>query len=279
MIVTSNGYILTNRHVISSGGTLTIQLADGRQFDGTVVGTDPTHDVAVVKISATGLPTVTLGNSDKLQITVVLVLVSWAGALEVTGVAVGKGEFDDSEGAPGRQRRREDRGRAPTTRSRGSRPSAQTSARWRMRAAKNMWSGWASDTVAAAQTVPTKPKASAIPIAMSGRTPSRIGGRRSRDGPRDEERRREVKPNRNRREWHELSEPAQDDVGRVAGRMGDAEDVRDGRQLTPVAPSDARHERPGIDDEGDDARDQRGETSQVDCERHSVLKPHHVDTL
>ena len=68
MIVTSDGYILTNRHVISSGGTLTVQLADGRQFDGTIVGTDPSHDLAVVKISATGLPTVTLGNSDKLQI-------------------------------------------------------------------------------------------------------------------------------------------------------------------------------------------------------------------
>ncbi|HLY12879.1 MAG TPA: trypsin-like peptidase domain-containing protein [Candidatus Limnocylindrales bacterium] len=68
MIVTSDGYILTNRHVIASSGTLTVQLADGRQFDGTVVGTDPAHDVAVVKIAATGLPTVTLGNSDNLQI-------------------------------------------------------------------------------------------------------------------------------------------------------------------------------------------------------------------
>jgi len=68
MIVTADGYILTNRHVIASGGSLTVQLADGRQFDGTVVGTDPTHDVAVVKITASGLPTVTLGNSDNLQI-------------------------------------------------------------------------------------------------------------------------------------------------------------------------------------------------------------------
>lgn len=68
MIVTSDGYILTNRHVVASGGTLTVQLPDGRQFTGTVVGTDPSHDVAVVKINATGLPTVTLGNSDKLEI-------------------------------------------------------------------------------------------------------------------------------------------------------------------------------------------------------------------
>jgi putative serine protease PepD len=68
MIVTSDGYILTNRHVVATGGTLTVQLPDGRQFDAKVVGTDPTNDVAVVKIAATGLPTVTLGSSDNLQI-------------------------------------------------------------------------------------------------------------------------------------------------------------------------------------------------------------------
>ncbi len=68
MIVTSDGYILTNRHVVASGGSLSVQLPDGRKFVGTVVGTDPANDVAVVKIDATGLATVTLGNSDKLQI-------------------------------------------------------------------------------------------------------------------------------------------------------------------------------------------------------------------
>jgi serine protease Do len=99
MIVTSNGYILTNRHVISSGGTLTIQLADGRQFDGTVVGTDPTHDVAVVKISATGLPTVTLGNSDKLQIGQLAVAIgdplgTFAGTV-TTGIVSGTGRSID----------------------------------------------------------------------------------------------------------------------------------------------------------------------------------------
>jgi S1-C subfamily serine protease len=99
MIVTSNGYILTNRHVISSGGTLTIQLADGRQFDGTVVGTDPTHDVAVVKISATGLPTVALGNSDKLQIGQLAVAIgdplgTFAGTV-TTGIVSGTGRSID----------------------------------------------------------------------------------------------------------------------------------------------------------------------------------------
>ena len=99
MIVTSDGYILTNRHVISSGGTLTVQLADGRQFDGTVVGTDPTHDVAVVKISATGLTTVALGNSDKLEIGQLAVAIgdplgTFAGTV-TTGIVSGTGRSID----------------------------------------------------------------------------------------------------------------------------------------------------------------------------------------
>ncbi len=67
-IVTADGYILTNRHVVASGGTLTVQLADGRQFDGTVSGADATHDLAVVKIAATGLPSLGLADSDTVQI-------------------------------------------------------------------------------------------------------------------------------------------------------------------------------------------------------------------
>ena len=99
MIVTSDGYILTNRHVVATGGTLTVQLADGRQFDGTVVGTDPTHDVAVVKISATGLTTVTLGNSDKLEIGQLAIAIgdplgTFAGTV-TTGIVSGTGRSID----------------------------------------------------------------------------------------------------------------------------------------------------------------------------------------
>ena len=99
MIVTSDGYILTNRHVVATGGTLTVQLADGRQFDGTVVGTDPTHDVAVVKIAATGLTTVTLGNSDKLEIGQLAIAIgdplgTFAGTV-TTGIVSGTGRSID----------------------------------------------------------------------------------------------------------------------------------------------------------------------------------------
>jgi S1-C subfamily serine protease len=107
MIVTTDGYILTNRHVIASGGTLTVQLSDGRQFEGTVVGTDPTHDVAVVKIAASGLPTVTLGNSDNLQIGQLAIAIgdplgTFAGTV-TTGIVSGTGrEIDVQDQATGR---------------------------------------------------------------------------------------------------------------------------------------------------------------------------------
>jgi len=107
MIVTADGYILTNRHVVASGGTLTVQLSDGRQFQGTVAGTDPAHDVAVVKITATGLPTVTLGNSDNLQIGQLAIAIgdplgTFAGTV-TTGIVSGTGrEIDVQDVATGR---------------------------------------------------------------------------------------------------------------------------------------------------------------------------------
>ena len=99
MIVSSDGYILTNRHVIATGGTLTVQLPDGRKFVGTVLGTDPANDVAVVKIDATGLPTVTLGDSDKLQIGQLAVAIgdplgTFAGTV-TTGIVSGLGRSID----------------------------------------------------------------------------------------------------------------------------------------------------------------------------------------
>lgn len=65
-ITTADGQILTNAHVVSGVDSVTVVLKDGRRFKGTVVGSDPTTDLAVVKISASGLPTVKLGNSDNL---------------------------------------------------------------------------------------------------------------------------------------------------------------------------------------------------------------------
>ncbi|GAB4378417.1 MAG: HhoA/HhoB/HtrA family serine endopeptidase [Elainellaceae cyanobacterium] len=66
-IIDANGLILTNTHVIDGADRVSVVLKDGRRFDGEVLGQDPATDVAVVKIEATDLPIVTVGNSDQLQ--------------------------------------------------------------------------------------------------------------------------------------------------------------------------------------------------------------------
>ncbi len=68
VIISSDGYILTNNHVVDKGIDIKVMLADKRQFPGKVIGTDPKTDIAVVKIAASGLPTIRLGDSSKLQV-------------------------------------------------------------------------------------------------------------------------------------------------------------------------------------------------------------------
>jgi len=67
VIVSTNGYILTNNHVIKDADEIKIILYDKREFNGKVVGTDPRTDLAVVKINAQDLPVLKLGDSDKLK--------------------------------------------------------------------------------------------------------------------------------------------------------------------------------------------------------------------
>ncbi|WP_036479999.1 HhoA/HhoB/HtrA family serine endopeptidase [Myxosarcina sp. GI1] len=67
-IVSSDGLVLTNAHVIDGADKVTVTLKDGRTIAGEVMGTDPVTDMAVVKIEATELPAVVFGNSDTLQI-------------------------------------------------------------------------------------------------------------------------------------------------------------------------------------------------------------------
>ncbi|WP_448572167.1 HhoA/HhoB/HtrA family serine endopeptidase [Trichothermofontia sp.] len=66
-IIRADGLILTNAHVIDQANLVQVMLKDGRSFEGRVLGTDPVTDVAVVRIEATDLPTVTLGDSDRLK--------------------------------------------------------------------------------------------------------------------------------------------------------------------------------------------------------------------
>lgn len=66
-IFDASGWILTNRHVVDASDGLTVELADGRQFEGTIYGIDTLTDLAIVKIEASGLPTVPLGESETLR--------------------------------------------------------------------------------------------------------------------------------------------------------------------------------------------------------------------
>ncbi|HJQ95132.1 MAG TPA: trypsin-like peptidase domain-containing protein, partial [Acidimicrobiia bacterium] len=67
-VVSSDGYILTNNHVVEGAEQVTVRLLDRREFKAKVVGTDPNTDVAVLKIDAKGLPPVALGNSEDARV-------------------------------------------------------------------------------------------------------------------------------------------------------------------------------------------------------------------
>ena len=67
-IITQDGYIVTNHHVISGASSVTVTLHDGREYPATVVGSDSDYDVAVLKINATDLQPVTLGNSSSVNV-------------------------------------------------------------------------------------------------------------------------------------------------------------------------------------------------------------------
>src|SRR6266540_2338060 len=67
-IVSQDGYILTNNHVVQGADRVTVRLYDNREFTAKTVGTDPSTDVAVIKIQTTGLPTVRMGDADSTKI-------------------------------------------------------------------------------------------------------------------------------------------------------------------------------------------------------------------
>ena len=68
VIISKDGYIITNNHVIENADNVTVHLNDKRTFKATVVGTDPNTDLAVIKIDAKNLPAIYFGNSDKVRI-------------------------------------------------------------------------------------------------------------------------------------------------------------------------------------------------------------------
>ncbi len=68
IIISDDGYIITNNHVVEKSTKVTVGMSDKRSFDAKVIGTDPLTDLAVIKIDAKNLPVAYLGNSDDLKV-------------------------------------------------------------------------------------------------------------------------------------------------------------------------------------------------------------------
>lgn len=68
VIMTPEGYVLTNNHVVDGAADIQVTLADKREFKAKVIGADPKSDLAVLKIDAQNLPCITVGNSSKVQV-------------------------------------------------------------------------------------------------------------------------------------------------------------------------------------------------------------------
>ncbi|HRX71316.1 MAG TPA: DegQ family serine endoprotease [Candidatus Competibacteraceae bacterium] len=67
-LISSDGYLITNHHVIDGAGKITVKLNDKREFPAKVIGSDPQSDIALLKIDAKGLPVVTVGNPGDLKV-------------------------------------------------------------------------------------------------------------------------------------------------------------------------------------------------------------------
>ncbi len=68
VVISTDGYIVTNNHVISSGDQVTVAFDDNKEYTAKIIGTDPTTDIALLKIEAKGLPFLKFGNSDAVKV-------------------------------------------------------------------------------------------------------------------------------------------------------------------------------------------------------------------
>jgi serine protease Do len=99
VIVTSDGYIMTNNHVVENAakkGGIIVKLTNKHEYEGRVIGTDPTTDIAIIKIEATGLPVAALANSDDVSVGELVLAVGNPLGLEstvTTGIVSSLGRF------------------------------------------------------------------------------------------------------------------------------------------------------------------------------------------
>lgn len=104
VIVDSSGLIITNNHVVGKADEIRVTLSDKREFKAKLIGTDPKTDIAVVRIEATGLPTVAWADSDKLEVGEFVLAVGnpfgltqtvTLGIVSALGRAAGIAEYED----------------------------------------------------------------------------------------------------------------------------------------------------------------------------------------
>lgn len=96
-IVSDDGYILTNNHVVKDADEITVKLENGKEAEATIVGTDPDTDLAVIKINESDLPFLDLGNSDDLDVGEWVIAIGSPFGLNATvtvGVVSAKGRND-----------------------------------------------------------------------------------------------------------------------------------------------------------------------------------------
>jgi serine protease Do len=103
-VLSADGHIVTNNHVVEGAGDIQVKLADGREFSAKVLGRDPKTDVALLKVEATGLPVIPLGDSTALQVGEPVMAIGnpfgldqtvTTGIVSATGRVIGSGPYDN----------------------------------------------------------------------------------------------------------------------------------------------------------------------------------------
>jgi serine protease Do len=103
-IINADGHILTNNHVVDGATEIKVKLSDGRELDAKVVGRDPKTDLALLKVGASGLPVIPLGNSAELQVGEAVMAIGnpfgleqtvTTGIVSATGRVIGEGPYDN----------------------------------------------------------------------------------------------------------------------------------------------------------------------------------------
>jgi serine protease Do len=101
VIVSSDGYILTNNHVVKNAKEIEVTLTDGRTFNAKVVGTDPETDLALIKVQASNLPALTLADSNKVEVGDVVLAIGnpfGVGQTVTSGIVSGKNRVTSGDG-------------------------------------------------------------------------------------------------------------------------------------------------------------------------------------